>query len=404
MSDLNKFDKSIAIKLLSTNGLSSLGEWIYFIALNVSILSSGGNVLSVGILYIIRPVADIVTNALVSAHIDKFNKRKTMFALDLMNAILIGSLIFSQGIWSIYIVVFFVQVCSSMYVPISIGYTTLAIPKGHLKKYNSWDNLVNSGGFLVGPAISGLILSFSNVDVAILVNSVMLIIASLINLSLPHLMIEEEPSTEKTFFEINKESMVYLKTFFDTKRVYLIFYLLVSLLFVFAAGLNSVEAAFALEVVNLTEAEYGLIVSISGAGFVVGSIINTTVVGNTTIYRLINFGGVLYVLGYFLYSISHGFIVASIGFFMISFALAFINTGIRTFIQFAFPVNKIGQLTTALGTVSSALQMILVAVTSSLSLIYPMRLVLIAVEIIMFTMIIFIYAYGKKIRVSHPNI
>lgn len=398
------YDKNIALKLLSTNGLSSLGERIYFIALNVSILSSGGNVLSVGILYIIRPVADIITNAVISAHIDKFNKRKTMFILDLVSALLIGSLIINQSIWNIYIVVFFLQVCSSMYSPISISYTVLAIPKDQLKKYNSWDNLVNSGGFLIGPAIAGLLLSFSSVDSAILVNSVMLIIASLINLSLPHLVVEEEHSERKSFYEINKESMHYLKSFFETKRVYLLYYLLTSLLFVFAAGLNSVEAAFALEVIMLTRIEYGLIVSISGAGFVVGSIVNTFIVEQTTIYQLINFGGLLYVLGYFIYSLSFGFIAASVGFFTISFALAFVNTGIRTFIQFAFPINKIGQLTTALGTISSALQLFLVAITSSLSLIYPMRVVLIVVEIIMLIMVVFISIYGKKISVSHPRI
>ncbi|PRY76178.1 hypothetical protein [Alkalibacterium olivapovliticus] len=109
-------------------------------------------------------------------------------------------------------------------------------------------------------------------------------------------------------------------------------------------------------------------------------------------------------MGYFIYSLSFGFIAASVGFFTISFALAFVNTGIRTFIQFAFPINKIGQLTTALGTISSALQLFLVAITSSLSLIYPMRVVLIVVEIIMLIMVVFISIYGKKISVSHPRI
>lgn len=398
---MKKDERNVAIKLLSTNGISSLGEWIYFIALNVSILSSGGNVLSVGILYIIRPIGDILTNVVVSAHIDKFNKRVTMFILDLVRALLIGSLILNPSIWYIYIIVFFVQVCSSIYSPISISYTALAIPKHHLKRYNSWDNLVNSGGFLVGPAISGLLLSVSNVNMAVTVNAIMLLGASLINLSLPHVALREKDSYKKSFNEINKEAMQYLISFYKNKQMYLLYYLLVSLLFVFAAGLNSVEAAFALEVVMLSEAEYGLIVSISGAGFVVGSIINTVIVEKVTIYKLINFGGVLYVLGYLIYSLSFGFVAASIGFFIISFALAFVNTGIITFVQTAFPPERMGQLTTAIGTVSSTLQMILVAVTSSVSLICPMRIVLIVVEVIMFVMVVFIYVHGKKIKMNH---
>lgn len=403
MRKLEKSGKSITLKILSTNGLSSLGEWIYFIALNVSILSSGGNVLSVGVLYMIRPIGDILTNAVVSAHIDKFNKRKTMVFLDLVRALLIGSLIFGQNLEYIYIVVFLVQVCSSIYVPLSISYAVLAIPKEQLKKFNSWNNLVSSGGFLVGPAISGLLLSLSSVNSAILVNSIMLLFSCIITFLLPNFVIKEE-SEKKSFYEINKESMIYLKSFFNTKKKYLLYYLLVSLLFIFAAGLDSVEAAFALEVILLSEGEYGLLVSISGAGFVVGSIMNTFIVEHTSIYRFIHFGGILYVLGYFIFSISYGFIVASVGFFTISFALAFMNTGIRTFIQFAFPVDKIGQLTTALGTVSSALQMILVATTSSLSMIYPMRIVLMIVEAMMLIIVFFIYMYGKKISVEHPNI
>ncbi|MEC6748138.1 MFS transporter [Marinilactibacillus sp. XAAS-LB27] len=391
--------------LLTSVGLSNIGEWIYFIALNMIILSNGGNAFSVGLLYIIRPIADLLTNISFNAYIDQLHKKKWMVLLSFFRAFLVGILILNQELWIIYMVVFFIQACSSIYDPLSLGFVKLAIPKDKIKKFNSWKSVVSSGGFLIGPAIAGILLSVGTPLIAIIVNVVALFLAGVIQLSLPDYSGRRVKELNKRSLLLdNKKALLYLKDFYKNHHRMVYLYFFISSLTVLAAGLDSVEAAFSINVLMMSEQEYGLLVSIAGAGFVTGAILNSFIVEKLTIKQMIIFGSIVYVSGYLVFSTSSGFEVARIGFFLLSFALAFINTGFLTFIQIVFPENRIGQLTTAFNTINSVLQMIVVAAVSGLGSFISIRLVLIATELFMVGIVFLIIRHSNIMEVDHPVI
>ncbi len=62
--------------LLFGIGLSNVGAWIYFIALNLIILDMTGSPLALAILYMMRPLAGLVTNAWSGSLVDRVNKTK----------------------------------------------------------------------------------------------------------------------------------------------------------------------------------------------------------------------------------------------------------------------------------------------------------------------------------------
>ncbi|CAD5901761.1 conserved membrane hypothetical protein [Carnobacterium maltaromaticum] len=392
--------KRLSISILSSIGLANVGEWIYFIALNLMILNSGGTAFAVGILYIIRPIADMLTNILLNAYVDKLAKKKWMVLLTVARALLVGSLVFNQNLLFIYTVVFLIQVSSSIYEPLSLGYISYSIPHTKLKRFNSWNSLVSSGGFLIGPAIAGLILSVANPLIAILVNTIALFLSAIILVSLDEIKQEHETGQKRSFIEDNKNALHYLKSYYNKNKGSVLFYLLVSSLFIFAAGLDSVEAAFSKGVLLMSDGEYGILVSISGAGYLIGSFLNSIIVEKFNIRQLIIFGGVTYVAGYLIFTSAFNYLIASIGFFLISFALAYINTGFKTYVQLAFPKDKIGQLTTAFNTINSLIEMSIVASVSGLSSMLPIRGVLIGTEIVMVAIVFMIVIISKKIRVN----
>ena len=386
----------LIFSLLASVGLANIGEWIYFIALNIMILNNGGNSLAVGLLYIIRPVGDIVTNILLSTYVDHLSKRKWMMTLSFLRAGLVGMLVFNQELYFIYGVVFLIQVCNSIYEPLSLGYISLAIPVSKIKKFNSWNSLVSSGGFLIGPALAGLLLSIGSPLTAIAVNSVALIVSGIMLSFLPEQNIQYDRIKKMTFVDDNKRALLFLKNYYLKNPLVVVFYLLVSSLTILAAGLDSVEASFSKEVLLMSDSQYGLLVSISGAGFLVGSIINSLIVEKLTIKQLILFGGLTYVAGYLIFSTSFNFMIASIGFFFISFALSYIHTGFRSFVQIVFPKNKIGQLTTAFNSLNSVIEMGIVALVSGLGTLIPIRVVLITTELFMLVIVSAIaYSFHK---------
>lgn len=77
------------ILLLSGIGISYLGNWIYLIALNLSILELTGSAAAVAGLYIIRPIAVLLTNTWAGSVIDRVNKRYLMIAIDLIRGVLV---------------------------------------------------------------------------------------------------------------------------------------------------------------------------------------------------------------------------------------------------------------------------------------------------------------------------
>ncbi|MFE4354351.1 MFS transporter [Peribacillus butanolivorans] len=72
--------------LLLGIGVSNVGEWIYFISLNLIVLDMTGSPLAVSVLYIIKPLATLCTNFWAGSIIDRLNKRKLMVFFDIFRA------------------------------------------------------------------------------------------------------------------------------------------------------------------------------------------------------------------------------------------------------------------------------------------------------------------------------
>lgn len=111
----------------------------------------------------------------------------------------------------------------------------------------------------------------------------------------------------------------------------------------------------------------------------------------------------VYVIGYLIFSASFNFKIASIGFFLISFALSYINTGFRTFVQIVFPKNKIGQLTTAFNMINSIMEMGVVAIVSGLGTFIPIRLVLFVTKLLMLNIVIAIACSFNKLKLEKSD-
>lgn len=102
---------------------------------------------------------------------------------------------------------------------------------------------------------------------------------------------------------------------------------------VLATATDSLELSFAKEVLLLTDSEYGFLVSIAGAGFILGAITNTILSKRLTPSFLIGIGSLFIAIGYLIYAFSNDFLIATIGFFILSFSMAYANTGFSTFIK-----------------------------------------------------------------------
>ncbi|WP_155592581.1 MFS transporter [Lysinibacillus cavernae] len=397
--------------LLCSIGVSSIGGWIYFIALNLIVLNLTESALAVSGLYIVRAISSLFTNFWSGSLIDRFNKKNLMILLNFFQSILIVILPFFSSLVWIYALVFIITAASSMYHPTSMTYITKLIPIAHRKRFNSLRSLLDSGAFLTGPAIAGFLFTLGTPNMAIYLNAIALFLSACITTKMPNVEAHEQlaffSDTEKS--SLNKVLLHDWKMViqFSLKNSYItMIYLLFSGIIVLMTATDSLEAAFATQVLALSEGEYGILVSIAGVGVLVGSITNSTIVEKVSTAWLIGMGSLLTALGYLVFTSSYTFPIAALGCFLLSFATAFANTGFYTFYQNNIPAESMGRIGSIYGFFEALFIILLTAFYGVAAEIITIRFVVMSASLVMLivAIILFLLAIRPSKSLFYENI
>ncbi|PAW41224.1 MFS transporter [Bacillus thuringiensis] len=378
-------DWKYPLLLLSGVGIANLGAWIYLIALNVLVYNMGGSALAVATLYVIKPLATLFTNAWSGSMIDRLNKRKLMIHLDIYRALFIAILPLLPSLWIVYVFVFFISMASAIYEPTAMTYMTKLIPVEQRQRFNSLRTLIGSGASLIGPAVAGGLLIAGTPEFAIYMNAIAFLLSGFITLLLPNFDKKEASDTTS-----NTLSLTVLKKDWNTvinfsrKHVYVVcVYFLFQSMFVLATATDSLELSFAKEVLLLTDSEYGFLVSIAGAGFILGAITNTILSKKLAPSLLIGIGSLFIAIGYLIYAFSNVFLIAAIGFFILSFSMAYANTGFYTFYQNNVPVHIMGRIGSIYGLVIALVTIFITILSGVATQFISIQLVVIVGSLIM---------------------
>ncbi len=378
-------DWKYPLLLLSGVGIANLGAWIYLIALNVLVYNMGGSALAVATLYVIKPLATLFTNAWSGSMIDRLNKRKLMIHLDIYRALFIAILPLLPSLWIVYVFVFFISMASAIYEPTAMTYMTKLIPVEQRQRFNSLRTLIGSGASLIGPAVAGGLLIAGTPEFAIYMNAIAFLLSGFITLLLPNLDKKEDLDTTS-----NTLSLTVLKKDWNTvinfsrKHVYVVcVYFLFQSMFVLATATDSLELSFAKDVLLLTDSEYGFLVSIAGAGFILGAITNTILSKKLAPSFLIGIGSLFIAIGYLIYAFSNVFLIAAIGFFILSFSMAYANTGFYTFYQNNVPVHIMGRIGSIYGLVIALVTIFITILSGVATQFISIQLVVIVGSLIM---------------------
>ncbi|WP_036779739.1 MFS transporter [Pontibacillus chungwhensis] len=356
----NDKQRFASVLLLGALAISTIGDWIFLIALNLMILNKTGSPFAVTILYLLRPAAMIVTNIWAGSLVDRVDQRNAMIGLDLFRGALVLIIATTTNIPLIYGLVLFMYMASAISEPTTLSYMTKLVPVEKRKRFNAWRSLFDSGGFVLGPAIAGLLFMVSSLNGVIAINGLSFIIAALLVLKLPRMKVFEH--------EIGGSEMISISLFLkDLKAVWhftknsrriMVTYSLVGLLMIGATAIDSLEAAFSKHVLYLSDKEYGFLVSVAGAGYVCGSL-TIIILANRFDNRFMIWGGaILVACGYVIYGYSTIFVQAAVGFFLLSYFMAFVQTGFNTFVQQSVPTFMLGRVSSMYGWVEAFLAIV----------------------------------------------
>ena len=261
--------------LLSGTGISRLGDFMYLIALNVMVLHSTNSPAAVAGLWIVGPIATVVTKIWSGSIVDRLNKRSIMLITDIIRAILIGCVPLFDSIWAIYIFIFLTRIATSFFDPASFSYKTMLIPAEERAQFNAWSSFCTSGAFIIGPALAGILLTTHSASFVIYCNSLSFLLSTILIYFLPNITLQTKQSEEvaNTFVQTLRSDWKQVFHSLELKRT------LFSYSFYFKRLCLSLwhlihKKLFYKTSTVLTDIEYSMLVSITGAAYVSGSFLS----------------------------------------------------------------------------------------------------------------------------------
>ncbi|MFC5734428.1 MFS transporter [Cytobacillus gottheilii] len=382
MKDIWRDWKNPSILLLSI-GFSSIGDFLYLVAINIIVYQLTGSAAAVAALWIVGPLTNIVTKFWTGSFIDYRSKRKLMIVTHLVRAAFICLIPVATNMVVIYGILVVLSVAKAFFNPSSITYITILIPIEKRKRFNSIQSFASSGAFIIGPAIGGSFILLTSVEATLWLNAFFFLISAILLFFLPEKEnFDKETIPTLTIGQVIHDFTIVQKFMVNNKYVSFI-YMGFIIIMVFSFTMDAQEVVFTQRVVGLSEFDYSLLISITGIGSVVGALLLSVFSNKFALRFMIAIGLIMMTIGYVIYAFSWSFTSIVAGFVTIGFFNVFLNAGIVTFYQNNVPVNVMGRVTSIYQLIQSAIQVVFILVFGVIADIVSLRLTTVTLALVM---------------------
>lgn len=384
--------------LLSSIGISNIGNFIYLVAINIIVYQITGSAAAVAGLWIISPVTNIATKFWTGSFIDYRSKRNVMLITYMIRAVFICLIPFAPNMVVIYGILVVLSIANSFFNPSSMTYVTILVPKEKRKRFNSIRSFTSSGAFIIGPAIGGSLILLTSIEATLWLNAVFFVTSAILLLFLPEKEnIDNETIPTLTVSQVIRDFTV-VREFMSNNKYVSYIYLGFIMIMIFSYAMDTQEVVFTQHVIGLSEFDYSLLISITGIGSVVGAILLSVFSNKFSIRYMITIGLIMMTIGYVIYAFSWSFASIVVGFVILGFFNVFLNAGIMTFYQNNVPIKVMGRVTSIYQLVQSAIQVIFLLAIGVAADLVSLRLTIVTLALVML-----LSSFIFSISVLKPN-
>lgn len=260
--------------------VSLFGSSIYKFAVGLYVLDITGSGLSFAITLVLGIIPMVVLNPFAGVLADKFDKKKIVVIMDILNGFLFLVVYFitfkyKLNITIIYISTFVMTIFTTLF-DISIE---SAIPnivsKKFLMRVNSTSRIINSSSSILGPVIGGLIFVLVDIRLFILINGISFVFSGITEMFIDfkyNVQLENQNETDGkiNFVKDIKEGFAYL---INNKKLVELFIILITVNITNAFAITVPIPYITRNVLKLSSKFYGIIQGSLPVGIIIGALI-----------------------------------------------------------------------------------------------------------------------------------
>lgn len=184
------------IFFLISNTISSLGDYIYDIAIIVYLYQETGSSLVLGSFFIFQFVPTLIFTPFIGTLIDKLDKKKIIIFTNILRGLTLITLLFNISTQTIFLTTLILGICDELNRATNNSIIPQVVETNQITKANSILSILDSSTMIIGPIIASFLLSTTSINGSIIINALSFllsgIIISLIKINNIHITIKKE--------------------------------------------------------------------------------------------------------------------------------------------------------------------------------------------------------------------
>jgi MFS family permease len=269
---LDLFRRNDALtRLLAGEFVSSIGDWLYLVALLVVVYAESNSAILLGIVGAARILPYVILSVPAGIVADRFDRRMILLVTDIARGILmvvLAAAVIVDAPTIVLVVVAILAACfSTFFGPAVSALLPMLVDEDDLGPANSaWATLDNLA-FIIGPALAGILLAGGALEVAFLLNAVSFAVVAVVLWRLP-------TPQRAPIADAGDEAATEAKgAWRDLVRPLAGPFILDSTLTIVTGGVGMLTVVIAVDVLNAGEAGTGYLNAATGVGGVVAGIV-----------------------------------------------------------------------------------------------------------------------------------
>jgi MFS family permease len=328
--------------LWAGQGVSEIGSGISFIALSLLITDLTGSASAVGLLFIVLTIPSVAVGPWAGVLVDRWNKKLIIILADVIRGVLGICMALTTDLVWLYALALGMGLVSVFFSPAIKTAIPRIVAKEELLTANALSSATYYMSRLAGPALGGVLIAVFGLQSAFIVNGISYLVSALSEAWIAIPASKQEQSSDKgSFAREFRDGWEYIRNNVAVKFV-IIFFAITSLPPMGAFGLLTV--VLLRDVFQYSPEVYGLLMTINGAGLVLGTFWMGKWGRQFRELQLIVWGVAVLGLAYLGLSQGSLFLLAAGMLFTSGFTSTVVNIAYGTYLQLAVDDDKRGRV------------------------------------------------------------
>jgi MFS family permease len=258
-------------KLLLGQIISTLGDRVADVAIVILVYRLTGSPIAVGFSLFFGLLPMVILGPVAGVFVDRWDRKRTMIACDLVRAALAFSLVWATSIYFIYIVLFLLRFFRLFFTPARSASIPHLVERGQLVTASSLGQGTDYLTWLLGPMVGGIIVGAVGAQGAFLFDAWTFLFSAgaIALLSLPKQAPRQRPGGARTILSDMVEGLHFI---YQDKIILFYVSLFMSLAFAFGT-LSVVLVVYVEEVLHQGAEMLGTLLSVEGAGLLIAAVV-----------------------------------------------------------------------------------------------------------------------------------